>query len=145
MVKSNNVRLIINNKSGISMEFKEVLFYHGRLAESYRWDDKIEHGDTMDILCYEFDYSWNGCSGFVQYSMGEDKVDFAFSNPFWGTNKLEAGHPHNGVWDNMRHHEYTAFDTVLKIEGLPLNFTCKSTPGTTNVATVCITPCRHHP
>jgi hypothetical protein len=121
MVKSNNVRLIIDNQSGIPMIYEGDWFDHGRLADSYHdWSNEIKNEDKMDRLCYEVDYSWAGCSGYVQYKMSKTVVTFAFSNPFWGTNKLGVGTSGKAVWDSIPDHNHSSFHEKLFIGDVEL-------------------------
>lgn len=138
MVKVHNVRIIIDNQSGISMKYENDWFDSGRLADTYSWPDTIENGQKMDILCYERDWALAGCSGYVQYSMNKTLVTFAFSNPSVGTNKLGVDTSAH-VWDNMSDNNYSSFDVNLRIGDLPLRCRCSCTAGSTNTATVKIT------
>lgn len=91
MVKEHNVKLTIENKSGIDMVFYEDWFQSGRVADGFAWPDKLVDGDHQTILCYEKDWSAAGCSGYTQYKMAGIIVTIAFSNPDAGANKINIG------------------------------------------------------
>ena len=143
MVKEHNIRLVIENYSEVDMHFKSDWFDSGRLADSYNWPTKVAHGGKLDVLCYERDWAWTGCSGSVDYQMNDTLVTFAFSNPLVGTNKLGVGDTGRKVWDNMTNHDYSPFTIDIIIDrgngSIPLTFECRCTEGTTNSATVKIT------
>ena len=136
MVKIHNVRLIVENESGITMQFASDWFDSGRLADTFTWPKTVENAGKLDVLCYEKDWSLAGCSGTVDYKMNDTEVTFAFSNPDVGTNKLGVGTSGRAVWDNMTNHDYSPFEIDILIGDVPLRCQCQCTGGTTNLATV---------
>ena len=70
MVKVHSVRVTIVNKSGLPLTYKAAWYDSGRLADTYEWPN-MEGNDKADILNYERDHSGVGCSGYVQYEIGD--------------------------------------------------------------------------
>ena len=136
MVKIHNVRMIIENQSGFSMQYSSDWFDSGRLADTYSWPETVADGGKLDILCYEKDWSLAGCSGTVAYKMDDTEVTFAFSNPAVGKNKLGVGTSGRAVWDNMTNHDYSPFEVDILLGDTTLKCECQCTGGTTNLATV---------
>ena len=144
MVKDHNVRMRITNNSTLSMTYVGDWYDSGRLADMYSWPQTIsENGGHCDILSYEKDNSWAGCSGYVQYKMGKSVVTIAFSNPASGSNKLGCGTDGKRAWDNMHSHDYNPFTFQISIDTgsgtKQLDFKQHCTGGTTNDAAVKIT------
>ena len=101
MTKNHKVRVIIVNKSGLDMIYRDDKYFHGELAASPgKWMD-VKNDDVGDFLSNERDYSIVGCSGYVTYGIGDEMVTIAFSNPQVGVNKLNVGTGGEGVWENM--------------------------------------------
>ena len=121
MVKVHNVLVKISNKSGFDMTYKDDLYDSGRVANGYSWPKSIPNGDHQDVLSYEKDNSWAGCSGYVTYDMGGVDVTVAFSNPSSGSNKLGVGTNGKGVWDGMNNHDYEPFVVQITVDGVRLN------------------------
>lgn len=140
MVKTHNVLVKISNKSGFDMTYKDDWYDSGRVADGFSWPKSISNDDHQDVLNYERDYSLFGCSGYVTYGMGGVNVTIAFSNPSVGSNKLGVGTDGKGVWDDMDNHDYDPFVVQITVGDVRLNFNCKCTGGSTNTATVDITP-----
>ena len=139
MVKHHNCLVKITNNSGTDMIFCRDWFKMGRLANGFNWPHEIKNGSHSVILCYEKDWSFIGCSGYVTYKMGSDEVTevtIAFSNPLFGHSKLEVGTGGITVWDKMSYHHYREFDVHLTISGVSLVFHCKCTATSTNTCTV---------
>ena len=124
------------------MTFSHYWYEHGRVADNNKWPETIKDGDSAEILNYELDYSFAGCSGYVMYIMGTTQVTIAFSNPIVGFSKLGIGTGHHGkdVWDDMSDHNYRPFNVILPVGGKNLIFSSQCTGGTTNTCTVEITP-----
>lgn len=141
MVKEHNISLTINNKSGFTMKYVKDWYDSGRLADKHSWPSEIRDGDHCDnILNYERDWAMAGCSGYVQYKMGDTHVDIAFSNPAAGGNKLGVGLAagDHEVWDKMTGHSYKPFVEKIVIGNVTLFFNCECSGGTTNTAKVTI-------
>ncbi len=140
MVKAHNVKLNITNHTAYVMTGKTNWFDSGRVADNWSWPQTISNGEDKTILCYEKNWSWAGCSGYVTYTMGGTDVTIGFSNPGNGTNKLGVGTNGKTVWDHISSHDYKSFvQTVTLQNGVGLNFVCKCSGGSTNVATVTVT------
>ena len=140
MVKRHNCRVHISNNSKSKMTYVKDWYDSGRLADSYFWKQIIEPGDTIDILNYEKDWSFAGCSGYVTYEMLGREITIAFSNPSSGSNKLGVGTSGKSVWDNMESHGYHEFPVNIDVSnGNTLMFTCQCTGGTTNSCDVKVT------
>jgi len=110
----------IYNNSGIDMPFLRYWYDSGRVATGYSWPQVIADKSQGDVLNYEKDYSMVGCSGYVTYEMEGTEVTISFSNPSVGHNKLGVGTSRGiatskTVWDEMSHHGYDVFDTVLLV------------------------------
>ena len=73
---------------GSDMTYVADWYEHGRLAKESSWRETIKPGEKRDVLSYELDWSWAGCSGYVTYRMFDTNITIAFSNPTMGTNKL---------------------------------------------------------
>lgn len=137
MVKEHNVRVTIVNKSGLPLTYKAAWYDSGRLADTYEWPNMEGH-DKADILNYERDNSWAGCSGYVQYEIGGELIAFGFSNPVVGWNKLGVGKGGMEVWDKMSDQGYRPFvERIMVNKGnIELNFNCQCTGSTTNHCTI---------
>lgn len=133
MVKIHNVRVTIVNKSGVAMKYKAAWYDSGRLADTYEWPD-MEGADKADILNYEGDNSWSGCSGYVQYDICGTLVAIAFSNPSMGRNKVGVGIGGKDVWGKMKDNNYDPFAEKIRVNGgsYELIFHCQCSGGTTN-------------
>ena len=136
MVKVHNVLVKITNNSGYEMEYVGDWYDSGRVADGFNWSTIQPNGDHSDVLNYEKDSSWAGCSGYAQFNMSGVVVTIAFSNPSAGTNKLGVGTTGKNVWKNMENHDYNAFVVEVPIADGKLYFNCKCTGGNTNTATV---------
>ena len=91
MVKSYNIVLKIHNHTSFEMIHYDTWFDSGRVADGFKWTKKIGPNDHAKTLCYERNWSFLGCSGWVQYRMNETVVTIGFSNPRVGYNKLGIG------------------------------------------------------
>jgi len=111
---------------------------HGRLAEGFSWRETIKQGEKKDVLSYELDWSFAGCSGYVTYRMFDTNITIAFSNPTVGGNKLGVGTGGKKVWDMMRSHGKDEFTVHVDASDRKtrLKFDCKCTAGTTNICTI---------
>ena len=70
MTRTHKVRVIIFNKSGLDMVYKEDKYVHGEIAPSSRnWMD-VKDNDVGDCLSLESSLSLFGCSGYVTYRIG---------------------------------------------------------------------------
>ena len=136
MVKTHNCLLKITNNSGMDMNFSSDWFDSGRVADGFDWAPVIKDGNSSNTLCYEKDWSFAGCSGYVTYKMGSTEVTIGFSNPLVGFNKLGVGTDGSTVWDEMTDHDYKNFNVFLTVSGVSLVFHCKCTGDTTNTCTV---------
>ena len=136
MVKQNNVHLIIENNSGVTMMSPTAWFEWGRIADSFEWPSTVPHGQKLDVLCYERDWSVGGCSGMVTYVMNGTRVTFAFSNPFIGMNKLGVGTEGREVWDYMDCHDYSPFNVSFSIGDVNVTCNCRCSGGIANLAFV---------
>ena len=136
MVKTHNVRMIVENNSGFTMIFKNQWYDSGRLADTYIWPKTVENGGKIDILNYEKDWSLTGSSGAVGYEINDTIVTFAFSNPLVVTNKLGVGTTGILVWDEMDNHNYQPFVVNIVVSDVTLKCDCQCTGDTTNLATV---------
>ena len=140
MVKSHNVHMVVENNSGFAMNLKDTWYDSGRPADSYSWPKTVEDGEKLDMLSYERDWALAGCSGTVDYKINETCVTFGFSNPSAGSNKLGVGTTGRSVWDDMESHDYQLFSVTIVVSGVSLKCDCECTGGTTNLATVKISP-----
>ena len=139
MVKSHNCLVKISNGPKSSdMTYVRDCYIHGRLADGSSWPKTIKPGQESDVLSYELDWSWAGCSGYVTYNMFHTDITIAFSNPSVGDNKLGVGKGGQDVWMEMRSHGYNKFTVhVGNSDGrAKLQFDCKCTEGITNTCTV---------
>ena len=136
MVKQHNIHLIIENNSGVTMMSPKAWFDSGRIADGFQWPSSVPNGQKLDVLCYEKDWSWAGCSGTVTYVMNNTSVTFGFSNPSSGSNKLGAGTTGRKVWDDMGNHDYSPFDVSFSIGDVAVTCQCRCSGGKTNLATV---------
>ncbi|XP_057308797.1 uncharacterized protein LOC130647085 [Hydractinia symbiolongicarpus] len=138
MVKQHNIKLNIQNNTSFTMTYHSDYFESGRLADSFSWPKVINTSGQDTVLCYERDWSFAGCSGFVQFNMNGSVVTIAFSNPLVGCNKLNVGAGYNGiaVWEEMSNHDYQEFKINLKVGEVPITATCKCSFDTTNNASV---------
>ena len=138
MVKSHNIRLIIENHSGFAMNYVNDWYDSGRLADTYSWPAKVQSGGRLDVLNYERDHAVAGCSGYANYEINGEVITFAFSNPSMGKNKLGVGIGGKIVWDEMGYNGYKQFTLEIPVRSTILKFVCKCTGSTTNHATVSI-------
>lgn len=136
MVKTHNVRMIVENNSGFTMIFKNQWYDSGRPADTYIWPKSVENSGKIDMLSYEKDWSLAGCSGTVDYEINDTLVTFAFSNPSVVTNKLGVGTTGILVWDEMDNHNYQPFVVNIVVSDVTLKCDCQCTGDTTNLATV---------
>lgn len=139
MVKTHNVKLVINNQSGYDMTFVTDWFKCGRVADSFSWPQKISNGAVATILCYEVDYAAvPKCSGYVTYRMGRSEITIGFSNPQLGwKNKVGVGTGGKFVWDAMYSNCYEPFVKVITLaDQTELTFHLKCTGEETNTADV---------
>ena len=142
MVKEHNCLVKISNGPNSSdMTYVEYWYDSGRVADGFSWPKIIKPDDERDVLNYERDGSWAGCSGYVTYNMFGTDITIAFSNPSVGSNKLGVGTGGKQVWDNMESHDYQEFTVDIDASNgkTILHFDCKCTGGTTNTCTVKIT------
>ena len=107
MAKTNNCLVkIVNGADSSDMTYVADWYNHGRLAEGFSWRETIKPGEKRDVLSYELDWSWAGCSGYVTYRMFDTNITIAFSNPSVGNNKLGDGTGGKKVWEEMGNHDY---------------------------------------
>ena len=128
---------IINGPDSSDMTYVADWYLHGRLAEGFSWRETIKPGEKKDVLSYELDWSFAGCSGYVTYRMFDTNITIAFSNPTVGGNKLGVGTGGKKVWDMMRSHGKDEFTVHVDASDRKtrLKFDCKCTAGTTNICT----------
>ena len=138
MVKEHNCIIRISNGTKSVFNYVRDWYDSGRLADGYSWPNEIQPSHETNILSYEKDWSWAGCSGYVTYRMYDTEITFAFSNPASGTNKLGVGTGGKSVWDNMENHDYNQFTVKVDASGgkAILQFDCHCTGGSTNICTV---------
>lgn len=139
MVKTHNVKLVINNQSGYDMKFVTDWFKSGRVADSFHWPEKISNGTVATILCYEVDYAAvPKCSGYVTYKMAATEVTIAFSNPQLGwKNKVGAGTRGSFHWDAMYSNCYEPHEEIITLaDKSKLYFQLQCTGGETNTSDV---------
>ena len=139
MTKTHKVRVVIFNKSGLDMVYKENKYIHGEIAPSSRkWED-VKNDDIGDFLSQEIDFSLVGCSGYVKYLIGDIMVSIAFSNPEVGVNKLNVGTGGERVWEKMDNQRYDKFERPINVSSeIKLTFHCQCTPGETNVCVIIV-------
>ena len=138
MVKTHNCLVKINNGTESEFTYRTEHYYRGRLADDFTWPTTIKPGHETNVLSYERDNSWAGCSGYVTYKMFDTEITIAFSNPVVVFNKLGVGTGGQNVWDNMESHDYNMFPVYVdSSDGKAImEFNCKCTGGTTNTCTV---------
>ena len=140
MSKTHNCLVkIVNGADSSDMTYVAEWYNHGRLAEGFSWRETIKPGEKRDVLSYELDWSWAGCSGYVTYRMCDTPVTIAFSNPFVGVNKLGVGIGGKKVWEEMGNHDNNEFTVNVNADGdknTKLKFDCICTGGTTNICTI---------
>ena len=140
MSKSNNCLVkIYDGTDSSDMTYVADWYDHGRLADGFSWRETIKPGEKRDVLSYEVDWSWAGCSGYVTYRMFDTNITIAFSNPLVGTNKLGVGTGGKSVWDNMSDHDYNGFTVDVadtNDKKVKLKFDCMCTGGRTNICFV---------
>ncbi|XP_066912782.1 uncharacterized protein [Clytia hemisphaerica] len=135
MGKIHNNEITIVNQTGYQMEFFGEWFDSGRVADGNCWPHTIGNGEKATILCYERDWAWAGCSGYVQYRLCGDRtkiLTIGFSNPSVGNNKVGVGFTGKQVWDNMTSNNYRQHQ--FSQSGFSAVFHC--TGGETNVCRV---------
>ncbi|MCF1428654.1 MAG: hypothetical protein LPH19_12065, partial [Shewanella sp.] len=59
-------------------------------------------------------------------------IVFAFSNPYYGTNKVGVGVDGMSVWKNMSNHKYEHFTETFTVKGIKLKAVCSCTGGDLN-------------
>ncbi len=140
MAKTHVIYLLVTNSSGYDMTYSSCTFDSGRLADSWNWLQTIRaDGNQYRIAeCYEKDWSFAGCSGYVNYTLNSQIVTIGFSNPVMGTNKLGIGTTGKSVYDKMDDHNYATFTVNLTISGETMTATCLCTSGDVNTCTVSI-------
>ena len=146
MAKSRNCLVKIKNGSDCETTYVANWFRNGRLAEGFSWTETIRPGERRDVLSYELDWSWAGCSGYVTYKMFDTCITIAFSNPIVGVNKLGVGTGGRRVWQAMSNHEYKEFTVEVDASGdkeVKIKFDCICTGGRTNICNVDITSFRN--
>lgn len=147
MAKTNNCLVkIVNDPDSGEMVYVSHWYQNGRLAEGFSWNDTIKPGEKRDVLSYELDWSWAGCSGYVTYSMFDTNITIAFSNPFLGNNKLGVGTGGKKVWEEMSNHDYNVFTEDVNASGdnkAKIKFQCMCTGGRTNICSVNIKACKN--
>lgn len=134
MPKSHVVKLTINNATDHVMQYKNDWFDSGRVADGWSWPETISPGSTAIIECYEKDYALAGCSGYANYSLANEEVTIAFSNPVAGSNKLGVGTGGKTVWDQMDNHDYKDFTIGFKLGNEKFLASCHCTGGDVNDA-----------
>lgn len=139
MVKTHNCLVKINNGTGSDFTYERDWYDSGRLADEEHWPATIKPTQETNVLNYEPDWSLEGCSGYVTYTMYDTEITIAFSNPSAGRNKLGVGTGGKRVWDDMENHSYEEFTVDIGCNDswkTTLRFNCKCTGGTTNKCTV---------
>ena len=143
MSKTNNCLVkIYNGPDSSDMTYVSEWYRNGRLAEGFSWTETIKPGERRDVLNYELDWSWAGCSGYVTYKIFDTNITIAFSNPSVGVNKLGVGTGGRNVWEEMTNHDYSEFTVNVTASGdkkARMKFDCMCTGGRTNICTVNIT------
>lgn len=140
MAKSKNCLVkIVNGPNSSDMTYVADWYHNGRLAKGFSWTETIKPGERRDVLSYELDWSWAGCSGYVTYRMFETNITIAFSNPTIGRNKLGVGTGGMKVWEEMSSHDYNEFTVDINASGdkkARMKFDCMCTAGETNICSV---------
>ncbi|MCF1459673.1 MAG: hypothetical protein LPH21_19625, partial [Shewanella sp.] len=102
LVKTHKIILSITNNTGSELSNPFAWFDSGRLGDGWSWPTKIPgNGAETKVELYEKDNSSTGCSGWVRYNWLLGTIVFAFSNPYYGTNKVGVGVDGMSVWKNM--------------------------------------------
>lgn len=138
MSKSHTVKLTITNNTNQEMNYQSDSFDSGRLADGGSWPATIASGKSEIIECCEKDWSAVGCSGYVNYSLGDGIVTLAFSNPTIGENKLGVGVGNKQVWDRIEGHKYEPFIEEFEIGSQRYFAACKCTGGKINNASIAL-------
>ncbi len=143
MPKSHVVSLTIRNNTALPLSYVADWFDSGRLADGASWPSSIAPGDHVDnIQCYEKDWATAGCSGLVEYSLGDlGTITIAFSNPSAGKNKLGVGtatalDSSNTVWADMSDHNYQPFADSVLLGNQAFSALCSCTGGPVNTCVV---------
>ena len=137
-VKAHVILLTIVNKSGFELRGPFGWFDSGSLADYWKWPQSIPANDgILFVELYEKDNSmFAGCSGYVNYIWKGKTITFAFSNPYYGTNKVGVGTGGKSVWDNMGSHDYKPFTKKFTVDGVKLKAVASATGGNVNEAKI---------
>ena len=138
MAKTHRIKLTIINNTDLELNGPNAWYNSGRIALGSHWPESIPaNGGRVEVDLYEnIDTVATGCSGYVNYLWGGQPITFAFSNPFFGTNKLGVGTGGKSVWDNMGDHDYKQFTENFTINDIKLKAVAMATAGGTNLAKV---------
>lgn len=138
MTKTHKVNLTIRNVTPYAMIPTSYWFDTGGFAEGQNHKSIPAHGEETLEFCETF-MSLVGCSGYVTYSMNNDFITIAFSNPLNpATNKLNIGTSGKQVWDDMDDTSYKSFTRRMILSGKPILANCSCTGGDKNMAVVII-------
>ena len=132
------VELTVVNKTGIKLYGPSAWLESGQLAPAWFWPQSIPaNGGRLYVELYEKDFrAGTGCSGYVNYTLNGGYITFAFSNPYYGTNKVGVGTGGKSVWNNMGNHGYKPFTKKFTVDGVKLKAVASATGGTHNKATI---------
>ena len=136
--KEHIILLSVINDTDFELREPFAWFDSGGLADDWEWPQSIPaEGGLLLVAAYEKDNSvMTGCSGYVNYTLNGKTITFAFSNPFFGTNKVGAGIGGKSVWDNMGDHDYNSFREEFTVDGIRYAAVFKSTGGFINLAEI---------
>lgn len=136
MAKSHVVKLTIKNHTGYKLSDPKPWFDSGRVADGWKFPSDILPGQEGIVEMYEKDWSQTGCSGYVDYTLNGGTVTIAYSNPYWGKNKLGIGTDEKKVWDNMSDHDYGPFSKDFTINSIKFKANMQCSGGDVNNANV---------
>jgi hypothetical protein len=136
MSKSHVVKLTIKNETGYEMTNPIPWFDSGRVADGWSIPTVIRSGEVHIVEMYEKDWSTAGCSGSINYDIGDGVITIAFSNPSVGSNKLGCGPATKRIWDDMDDHGYKPFTEEFQVGSLKIKTMESCTDGNVNQANV---------
>jgi hypothetical protein len=139
MAKAHVVKLTIKNNTGYTMSNPSSTFESGRVADGWNIPTTISPGDTAVVEMYERDWALAGCSGYINYTLNNQIVTIAFSNPKIGSNKLGCGVGGQKIQDNMSSHDYNAFTEKFTLNSVMFTANLSCTEGDVNQANVLLT------
>ncbi|MCF1428653.1 MAG: hypothetical protein LPH19_12060 [Shewanella sp.] len=140
LVKTHKIILSITNNTKFELSNPAAWFDSGRLGDGWFWPTEIPgNGAEAKVELYEKDNTLEGCSGYVNYTWHSGMITIAFSNPYWGTNKVGVGTEGKSVWEFMAKYGYKPYTKKFTVDGIKLKTVIKATAGDVNQATVVLT------